>query len=438
MLSVFICIVFNDFSNSSIKIETTDENVDSIIDLAIEQAEIRIDDYLDVNYFVNLNNITSITEDNIQTLSVNVSNEEIVDEIDEIQYETLTSSICNIFDDLSNDEYEAFATLAEEDADIAEMLDLIESDFSNSNDNSQTKTSNVIKLSAGLASITALLTLQKVCSVAIKLINGAYTTMITALKAYFVSAQIKAAVITAGILVLSTIIIVNWNKLKPVFNKLVNIFIDNAKNMVSTVKKVFESIQTLAIGSTTYNSFDDVVNKNTKINERMKKSGKTLNDLKQVLIEFLEVSTLSKFYNSKNKILCIGRDMEDTYNNYNDLKGYQNYAEKNNYWSFWVENYSDYVKTYTQEFLNLCNDVLIRYCCSADWDFILVTNPYHYMAEHLDINSYGGSAYASEISIIRTYNYNYFVNSTLTWNTIPYPGKSKSSYFSYAGYRISK
>lgn len=415
-------------------------NEETLVDLAIEKSEIKINDYIDVNYFTSLRNITSLKTENTQTLSSNLINEEIeiYEEIDDIQYETITSSILNIFNDLSDEEYEAFETLAEEDVVIAEMLDMIESDFTIGNDKITNKTSNIVKLSTALASIASLLTLQKVCSAGISVITGAFNTMITAIKAYFLPSQIKAAVITAGILCISTIVIINWNKIKPIFNKLVNVFIDNAKKMASTVKKVFSSIQTLAVSSTTYNSFEDVVNKNTTINERLNKSGKTLGDLKNVLLSFLQISSLTKFYNAKDKVLCIGRDIPATYLNDKDISGYQNYAKQYNFWSFWVQNYSDFITDYSQEFINLCNDVLIYYCCSADWDFVLVTNPYHYMVEHLDTKSYGGSAYATEISIIRSNNYNYFVNSTLSWSSIPNPGNSKTSYFSYAGYRISK
>lgn len=90
--------------------KTTDSNgelVNSIVDLALEDAEIRIDDYIDINYFANLKETTSIMIDNIQSLSTKVENEETSDsDINEIQYDVLTTSITNIFNDLSDEEYD--------------------------------------------------------------------------------------------------------------------------------------------------------------------------------------------------------------------------------------------------------------------------------------------------------------------------------------------
>ena len=126
-----LCSIGITSSDKKVKsVESGDELIDSIVGLALEDAEFKIDNYVDINYFVNLKESTSMMVDNIQLLSTKVE-EEVVsdDDIDEIQYETLTTSITNIFDDLSNEEYKVFKTLGEDDSDIAEMLELIECDF---------------------------------------------------------------------------------------------------------------------------------------------------------------------------------------------------------------------------------------------------------------------------------------------------------------------
>ena len=123
-----LCSIGITSSDKNIRsVESSDEIIDSIVGLALDDAEFKIDDYVDINYFVNLQESTSMMVDNIQLLSTNVENEQISNQdIDEIQYETLTTSIINIFDDLSNEEYKVFKTLGEDDSDIAEMLELIE------------------------------------------------------------------------------------------------------------------------------------------------------------------------------------------------------------------------------------------------------------------------------------------------------------------------
>lgn len=244
-----LCSIGITSSDKNIKsVESSDELIDSIVGLALEDAEFKIDDYVDINYFVNLKESTSMMVDNIQLLSSKVEDEQVSDDdIDEIQYETLTTSITNIFDDLSDEEYDVFKTLAEDDSNIAEMIEMIEGNFettnsTNESNSSTIKTANIVKLSAGVLEIGAILSMQKVCSAAIVAIKGAFNSMIATLKAFFVPNTVKAIIITASILVISTVVITNWNKIKPVFSQIVDIFVNNAKKLASTVNRVFDSI----------------------------------------------------------------------------------------------------------------------------------------------------------------------------------------------------
>lgn len=269
-----LCSIGITSSDKNIKsVESSDELIDSIVGLALEDAEFKIDDYVDINYFVNLKESTSVMVDNIQLLSSKVEDEQVSDDdIDEIQYETLTTSITNIFDDLSDEEYDVFKTLAEDDSDIAEMIEMIESNFetinsANESNSSTIKTANIVKLSAGVLEIGAILSMQKVCSAAIIAIKGAFNSMIATLKAFFVPNVVKTIIITAAILVISAVVITNWNKIKPVFNQIVNVFVNNAKKLASTVTRVFSSIKTLAIES---ESQKDVADNATSQNQMQK------------------------------------------------------------------------------------------------------------------------------------------------------------------------
>lgn len=207
--------------------------------------------------------------DNIQSLSTKVENEETSDsDINEIQYDVLTTSITNIFNDLSDEEYDVFRILAEEDSDIAEMLEMVECDFEitnidNESNSGTAKTANIVKLSAGILTIGSILSSQQVCSAAIVAIKGAFNSMIATLKAFFVPNSVKAIIITAAILVISTVVIINWNKIKPVFNQIVNIFVENAKKFASNVVKIFNSIYQTATKSKSKDvqeKIDDILN----------------------------------------------------------------------------------------------------------------------------------------------------------------------------------
>lgn len=238
--------------NSNVKIkDSNNELIGSIVDLAVENAKVKIDDYVDLNYFANLKKTTSMMVDNIQLLSKKAINNE-TDDIDEIQYKSLTSSISEIFNDLSAEEYNVFQSLAKDNSDIAKMLVMIENNFEetinlvNSNKN-RIKTSNVITLSSGVLAIEDILRAQQVCTSAIISIKGAFNSMISSLKAFFVPNALKTVIITTSILVISSVVIINWDKIKPVFNKIVNIFINNAKKLANTVTKVFNSIYQTAV-----------------------------------------------------------------------------------------------------------------------------------------------------------------------------------------------
>lgn len=269
--------------------------VDTIVQLALDETDIRLDDYIDINYFSNLQTSTKEMVDSIRTLSLSSEQNEILDVEDE-QYIALTDSITNIFSDLSTEEYNVFKMLANDDADIANMIQMIENNFELSYDetlSSEVKNDNIVKLSAGVLTITTILSGQEVCETAIIAIKGAFNSMIAALKSFFVPNSVKGIIITASILVIATVVIVNWNKIKPVFNQIVNVFVDNAKKLANTVTKVFNNIFQLAVVSTTYKSFDDVVNKDNSINQRLKSTGKNLSQLKSVLASFLGVTSLS-------------------------------------------------------------------------------------------------------------------------------------------------
>lgn len=68
-----LCSIGITSSDKNIKsVESSDELIDSIVGLALEDAEFKIDDYVDINYFVNLKESTSVMVDNIQLLSSKV------------------------------------------------------------------------------------------------------------------------------------------------------------------------------------------------------------------------------------------------------------------------------------------------------------------------------------------------------------------------------
>lgn len=419
---------------------TKQEAIEELVDYALDEADIRIEDYIDVSHFVNL------AETNQSTVrsSVKQLTHAVEARVDAEQYEALTSSISGIFSELTDEEYETVKTLAESDGEIAEMLEMVENDFADygyETDNSEYSISaaKVALTSTAVVTIGSILLGQGVGGAAVVAIKGAFNTMLATLKAFFVPTTIKAVIVTAAILVISTVVIINWNKIKPVFNRIVNIFVDNAKKLASTVANVFNKIFATAVaataGAATVRTFEDVINQDKSLKDELSNTKKSI--VKNILKKFLRISNFDDFYDSEDKVLCIGRDDEKTYKNSNDLRGYQNYADKYGYWCFFVQDYEKQLEKYGQKLIDIANEVLVRYCCLKDWNFILVTNPYHYMAEHKS-TKYGGYAYAKEIEIIRKHNYNVFLSGPISWANVPYPGNTEDSYFAFAGYEVTK
>ena len=366
-------------SNSITEVVNVNANIDDIIDNSIDEINLKLDDYIDVDYFTSL---VDINEYSSVKYSLNDN------EIDEEQYNKVVETVS--------------------------------------------------KLTAGVVSIANILSSVSVSNVAIITIKASFNTMLAAIKAFFTPTVIKVVIITTALLALTTTILINWNKIKSVFNKIVDVFKQNAGSFVSTVVKVFNNILNAAKASAK-KDISDTLGKNKGLSDKLKQLGKSVNDVEGCLKEFLSIATLDRFYNSNDKVLCIGRDPgnDEEILRIDSIYRYNNYATSYGFWKFYVKDFEDKVGKYTLNLINLVNDILIYYCIYNDWDFVLVTNPYYYMKEHKDLR-YGGYNYSNEISIIRNHSYNRFLNVSLTWNTIKNPGYRELNYYALAGYRVSK
>ncbi|MCR5786844.1 MAG: hypothetical protein K6G28_04015 [Acholeplasmatales bacterium] len=147
-----------------------------------------------------------------------------------------------------------------------------------------------------------------------------------------------------------------------------------------------------------YNSFDDVLNNDETLKKRLSNSGSTISELYKMLRDSIGTKSFDDFYNSDKKVLCIGRDIKSS--NYEsqdprDMRQYQNYASKKGFRAFYNNNFmEDVVLAKKFDLFSLANDIVVLYCCKNNWDFVLVTNPYYYMEEHLDLSN-GGASYAN-------------------------------------------
>ena len=179
-------------------------------------------------------------------------------------------------------------------------------------------------------------------------------------------------------------------------------------------------------------SLDDLINSD-EVKKLLKDLGKTKNALITILCTMLGVDLLSKFEETEDKVLYIGRDLSDKEKvikegatNYDISHAYNTFGR----WAFFNEKYNALWDQYGK-LIDVANELLISYCCMRDFDFVLVTNPYPYMEERGAEKD--NATYSKEIAIIRYANYDYFYNG-MTWQTIPVSNLK----YAYAGYRVSK
>lgn len=289
IISLDSCDNPNNFQESIIN----DESVD-IVQLALNETDIRLEDYVDIEYFSNLEESSKKTIDSIQTLCFSNKKEDTTN-TDNEQYFALTKSITNIFEDLNAEEYNIFKELAEQDSDISNMLEMIENGFESNSYESLSltdKKSNIVKLSQGVMTIASILSGQNVCTAAIVAIKGAFNSMLATLKAFFIPNSVKGVIVTTSILVIATVVVVNWNKIKPIFNQIVNVFVDNSKKLANTVMSVFNQIKNIALSSETNSITNAVFNDDVKSD--MGKYGLTSSMIASMINQFTGVDINNK------------------------------------------------------------------------------------------------------------------------------------------------
>ena len=183
-------------------------------------------------------------------------------------------------------------------------------------------------------------------------------------------------------------------------------------------------------------SVDDLLDKGN-IPSKLKDLGKTKAELKKLLAWMLGLQgayELYKLEKSSDKVLVIGRDLTDQGRSYEGATSYDfsHSYEKLGHWAFYNINYQNYVDEFGYGLMQLANYCVVFYCICNDWDFLLATHPYYYIAEHK--SEMIECAYANEIALIRSNSYNYFTNTSYTWGTFTKP----TSCWAYGGYRVSR
>ena len=137
---------------------------DNLIDDSIEEINLKIDDYIDVDYFATLNEIDEYSS---IKYSLNTS------DIDQEQYNAVIKTVSKIYSKLNKEELDLIKEFSKEDDDIKDMLLLIESNFKD-----DVIKNNVIKLTADVLIISSILSSAYISNAAIITIKAFFLLLL--------------------------------------------------------------------------------------------------------------------------------------------------------------------------------------------------------------------------------------------------------------------
>lgn len=239
--------------NTNPKSEEYCNDAEEIMELALEESDLKLDEYLSIEGL----NATSKELVSFTDGKMNLSAVENADELEQYSNTTMKEAILNIYDDMSEDEVAVLKDLANEDEDVSNLVALLENGFEDDVLDTETEAEcsslsngKVVKLSAGVAALGACLAGAGLSGASIAAIKGAFSAMLAALKLWFTPTVIKAAIAVAAILVITVVIIVNWDKVEAIFNAIVDFFVQAAGKIASFVQKAMTTIYNKAIDST--------------------------------------------------------------------------------------------------------------------------------------------------------------------------------------------
>ena len=388
----------------------------------------------------------------------------------------------NYFEDFrkNNISIDSFASLVENnfrlDADLKYNHDEIQNDVSVG-----TRVAAAIAAVATLGSILAnagvaqsAITTFKVC---VDSIIGAMKTA----KIPFVGWKICAAIIAAVLVVLTVVIIVNWEKIRKCWQEITAWFYAQCASVMQFLQSIFSTANTLAIEYTetvttvvetevvtsvpvaeagvtsgTTSPRDSAIfgyaqetvtignidlfgstavspqpngsgNGRPLIEEEyeklLKKIGQNLGKVVKIICTMTGVACIEDIINRQNKVFEIGRDDRNNVTSY--YGKYYNDAKLNDALCFYSFLYDAFVKDVGQTIMDYANDYLVTILMLHGYDFIFCTDPYYYKDflynpfMEVEGKVVGGLAYHNEVLKIKTFGYHRFVSPTnLTWDNM--------------------
>jgi len=356
---LFIILLISLFNFSYNNNSQVFNNSEALFKHSIDASEENIDKYIDVSYYIGKN-------ENIEKRKLNhEALEEDCYKFEEEQYNVIVNTVEDVINELTNEEYMYLQSLSKGNNEIEEMLLIARTDSNKNEKKVNFKKDSNKKYSSTYLDLERLLILQKVCETAISVLKGAFNTMIATVKTWYIPSKVKLVIITSAILLVTTVVVVNWEKIKPIIRDVVNIFLSKAESFVNSIKEVFDSICNLAQSSAS-NQVDSIVFDDFILNN-MGEYNLTKKQIKELIEEFTKID-LNK--NNKQNTVYLGV-MESKY--------YQ-IAESNEGIAFHVSDsrWEELSNILGIDGMWLVNRAFLNYVVLKKWEIILVSNPSFY------------------------------------------------------------
>lgn len=228
LILILLPLIILPFMSSS-SIDETEYDEDVLDQATIDYVSL-VDETISIHYNID------IDDENFDILNTDYK---------DYFYYSIEESFTNLNESLSNDEVKYLDELAKTNTDIEYFVYYL----NNPNElNDDSNTENIMlttlnTLNTSIKSISTLsLSIPGLSYSATKVIEVAYSSMLKILK-MFLPTKVKLALAIVAVSAISIVIIVNWDKIKPYVDNILNYFVSACTKLKEKLTTLFESIK---------------------------------------------------------------------------------------------------------------------------------------------------------------------------------------------------
>lgn len=216
-----------------------------------------------VNYYRDNTN-TRIGMDDIQSILLDLQNNDInrtIDDSESLLFDLLVERVDNVDNnmysyinndnivDFLNFQFELFNKFDNETkSQVRNEIsnDKMAIDFFDYYLQGEINSINETPININLRALGATLLAAGLTSGSANVITGAFNVIVGVVKAWIIPNIVKVGLIAAALIVITTVIIINWNKVVAIFNAIINEFVNAATKFATTIISFFNNLKSQA------------------------------------------------------------------------------------------------------------------------------------------------------------------------------------------------